>query len=239
MNVFFSSRNTRSLSGRCGWRRSTGCGWWSGSQRTWKRCFTRRPRQWRYLFFLLKSLISSKLQYNTTPIKAQQNVMYVMHCCAEPHDKLKLCNYKEWVFFRCVGRSVTKAKSAGLRLVKSLGAVVISDHCADPIGCLKRCCHVTLPECNKTHLGFAVCERDMWETWRGGGTAGEVTDRERLWSTNQCLCHFIDPLRSDIGIYCKRPLKDNALQTENQNHKLGSYALGKYLGQGESPSSHS
>lgn len=121
------------------------------------------------LVFLLKSLISSKLQYNTTPIKAQQNVMYVMHCCAEPHDKLKLCNYKEWVFFRCVGRSVTKAKSAGLRLVKSLGAVVISDHCADPIGCLKRCCHVTLPECNKTHLGFAVCERDMWETWRGGG----------------------------------------------------------------------
>lgn len=131
--------------------------------------FHKKAQAMKVLVFLLKSLISSKLQYNTTPIKAQQNVMYVMHCCAEPHDKLKLCNYKEWVFFRCVGRSVTKAKSAGLRLVKSLGAVVISDHCADPIGCLKRCCHVTLPECNKTHLGFAVCERDMWETWRGGG----------------------------------------------------------------------
>lgn len=57
--------------------------------------FHKKAQAMKVLVFLLKSLISSKLQYNTTPIKAQQNVMYVMHCCAEPHDKLKLCNYKE------------------------------------------------------------------------------------------------------------------------------------------------
>lgn len=119
--------------------------------------FHKKAQAMKVLVFLLGSQIASKLKYNAT----QQNQMYVMYCCAVPRDKLKLCNSKERVFFRCVGRSVTEAKSAGLRSVKSLFAVVISDHCADPIGCLKRCCHVTLPQCNKTRLGFAVCERDM------------------------------------------------------------------------------
>lgn len=49
--------------------------------------FHKKAQAMKVLVFLLETLISSKLRYKTTPVKAQQNEMYVIYCCAVPCDK--------------------------------------------------------------------------------------------------------------------------------------------------------
>lgn len=110
---------------------------------------------------------------------------------------IKNRNYFQYCYIYSQRGWEWKRKGTRLSSVKSLSKVFISDHSADPIWCLKKCCSVTLPQWNQTHLAFAVC---MCEICERAGAVGEVTDRERLWATHQCLCHFIDRLRPDISI---------------------------------------